>query len=160
MPIPSGLRQDNVMEVTMGKVLWRALLLSLLTIGVIGTGIILEGRRSGWTGLARQFPGHSEGSGLTLVVEEGGVGNPRWFHRVAPLQASMGLGGLRLSYPFPYSLGHRPLLIPWTQLRVLDATVEDGRTWVLLSVSLPERARVSLKGDVGAVVQEWLVPAR
>lgn len=126
----------------------------------LATGLVVESRLSGWAGLARQFPGPEAAPGLTLAVEEGGAGNPRWYHRVAPLQASVGLGGLHLSYPFPYSIGHRPLRIPWGQLRVLDVTFEDGRTWVLLSVSLPERARISLKGEVGAIAREWLAPAR
>ena len=143
----------------MGRILRRALLLSLLTISVIGAGIILEGRLSGWSGLAGQFPGHDEESGFRLTVREGGLGNPRWYHGVAPLRASLGLGGLRLSYPFPYSLGHGPLLIPWRQLRVLDATLEGDETWLLLSVSLPERARISLKGDVADVIREWIAPA-
>lgn len=143
----------------MGRILRRALLLSLLTIGAIGAGIMLEGRLSGWSGLAGEFPGHDEESGFRLTVWEGGLGNPRWYHGVAPLRASLGLGGLRLSYPFPYSLGHRPLLIPWRQLRVLDATLEGEETWLLLSVSQPERARLSLKGDVADVIREWISPA-
>lgn len=143
----------------MGRILRRGLLLSSLTIVAIGAGIMLEGRLSGWSALAGQFPGHTEESGFRLVVRQGGIGNPRWYHGVAPLQASLGLGGLRLSYPFPYSLGHRPLLVPWRQLRVLDATTQDGETWLLLSVSLPERARVSLKGDVADVIREWIAPA-
>lgn len=144
----------------MGRILRRALLLSVLTIGLIGTGIMLEGRLSGWSGLAGEFPGHEEESGFRLPVREGGLGNPRWYHGVAPLRASLGLGGLRLSYPFPYSLGHRPLLIPWRQLRVLDAALEGEESWLLLSVSLPERARISLKGDVVDVIREWIAPAR
>lgn len=142
------------------KVLRTAAGLALLLGLAFAGGLAVEGRLSGWAGVARQFPGPEDASGLTLVVEEGGIGNPRWFHRVAPLQASLGLGGLRLSYPFPYSIGHRPLLIPWSQLRLLDASSDGGRTRVLLSVSLPERARVSLQGDVGAIAREWLAPAR
>lgn len=143
----------------MGRILRRALLLSGLTILVIGAGIVLEGRLSGWSGLADHFPGHGEENGFRLVVREGGIGNPRWYHGLAPLQASLGLGGLRLSYPFPYSLGHRPLLIPWRQLRVIDAALQDDESWLLLSVSLPERARISLKGDVADVIREWIAPA-
>lgn len=143
----------------MGRILRRALLLSLLTIGAIGAGIILEGRLSGWSGLAGQFPGHDAENGFRLRVREGGIGNPRWYHGVAPVRASLGLAGLRLSYPFPYSLGHRPLLIPWPQLRVLYATLAGDETGLLLSVSQPERARISLKGDVADVIREWIAPA-
>lgn len=144
----------------MQRILRRALLIMLVTTGILLGGIFADGVVSGWRRLAVNFAAPGDAGGLEVTLREGGLGNPRWYHRVAPLRASVGFDGLRLSYPFPYRVGHPPLLIPWTQLRVLDASMADGETTVLLSVALPERARVSLSGDLAAVVREWLAPGR
>jgi hypothetical protein len=80
---------------------------------------------------------------------------------VAPLEAAIGFGGLRLSYPFPYSVGHPPLEIPWGELRLDEvAPDEEGGGRVVLTVARPTRARVTLHGDLATVVQEWLSPQR
>jgi len=147
-------------EESVGRILRRGLFLMVLTTGVIAGGILADARFSGWRGLAEEYRGGTAGRELQITVQEGGLGNPRWYHRVAPLQAAVGFGGLRLSYPFPYSLGHPPLEIPWLQLRVLEVSGADGVTDLLLSVSTPERARVSLRGELATVVQEWLQPER
>lgn len=144
----------------MGRILRRGLFLMVMTTGIIAGGILADARFSGWRGLAKEYPGGAVGRELQISVQEGGLGNPRWYHRVAPLQAAVGFGGLRLSYPFPYSLGHPPLEIPWLQLRVLELSGSDGVTELLLSVSSPERARLSLRGDLATVVGEWLQPER
>lgn len=123
---------------------------------LLAGGIIAEGRLSGWASLAGAFADDAGPRGVTVVVQEGGLGEPRWYHGVAPLQASVGLGGLRLRYPFPYNLGHAPLEIPWPELRVVELTQADGVSGIQLSVSRPERARISLRGDLAAVVGEWL----
>lgn len=143
-----------------GKLVGKLLGLMLVTCLLLAAAIYGEGRISGWAGLATEFPGPDEAGGLDLQVREGGLGEPRWFHGVAPLQASMGLGGLQLRYPFPYSIGHPPIQVPWRELRVVDASLEGEEARLVLSVSSPERARVSLSGDVAAVVREWLAPAR
>lgn len=144
----------------MGRVLRRALLGFLLTSGVILGAIVADGVLSGWTGLAGTFRAEGKPGGLQLVVQEGGVGNARWYHRVAPLRASVGLGGLWLSYPAPYNLGHPPLEIPWSQLRILSLGYDEGESTIVLSVSLPERARITLRGELAEVVGEWLQPRR
>lgn len=140
----------------MGRVLRRGILLMATMVLLLAGGIVVEGRLSGWAGLAEEFAADDREGGLTVVVQSGGLGEPRWFHRVAPLQASVGIGGLRLSYPFPYSMGHPPLEIPWRELRLLDVAREGGVSEVRLSVSRPERARISLQGDLASVVGEWL----
>ncbi len=134
----------------------RSLLLMLGTTGVILIGILAEGRLSGWSRLARQFPVQTPASELQLSTEEGGLGNARWFHRIAPLQAAMGTRGLRLGYPFPYSLGHAPMEIPWDQLGILEVAAEDDGARLLLSVAGPEPARISLRGDLATVVADWI----
>ena len=144
----------------MTRILRRALMLMLVTVGVLAGAIVADARLSGWSSLAGQFGSGKTDRGLQLTVQEGGLGNPRWYHRVAPLQAAVGFGGLRLSYPFPYSLGHPPLEIPWGQLRVLEVAGNERGTGLLLSVSLPERARVSLQGELATIVREWLQPTR
>lgn len=143
-----------------GTLMGRALILAFVSALLLGVVIHAEGRISGWSALADEFPGPEEAGGLDLRVEEGGLGNPRWLHGVAPLEASMSLGGLDLRYPFPYSLGHPPIRIPWRELRVADATLDGDEARLVLFVGSPERARVSLRGDVAAVVREWLAPAR
>ena len=144
----------------MGRILRRGLFLMMLTTGIIAGGILADARFSGWHGLAEAYPGGPAGRELQIVVQEGGLGNPRWYHRVAPLQAAVGFGGLRLSYPFPYSLGHPPLEIPWLQLRVLDVSSAGESTLLLLSIPTPERARLSLRGELATVVRDWLQPER
>lgn len=143
-----------------GKLVRRLVALVALSALLLGLAIAAEGRLSGWARLAAEYPGPEERGGLDLVVRRGGLGEPRWFHGVAPLDASMGLGGLQLRYPFPYSLGHSPLQIPWRALRVLDATLEGEDATVLLAVAGQAEARITLTGDVAAVVREWLAPAR
>ena len=144
----------------MKGILRRGLVLMLVTMGIIVGGIMADAKFSGWSGLAETFQTGEPGRELQLSIQEGGLGNSRWYHRVAPLHAAVGFGGLRLSYPFPYSLGHSPLEIPWGQLRVLELDTDGPGTGVLLSVSLPERARVFLRGELATVVREWLEPGR
>lgn len=127
---------------------------------LLGIAIYAEGRLSGWSALATEHPGSPDDAGIDLRVEEGGLGAPRWFHGVAPLEASMTLRGLHLQYPFPYSIGHQPILIPWRELRVTHASLEGDDAQLILAVSAPEGTQVSLRGDVAAVVREWLAPAR
>jgi len=131
-----------------------------VTLGIILGGIFADGVLSGWGRLAETFPAPHDPGGLAVTVREGGLGDPRWYHRVAPLRASVGFDGLALGYPFPFRVGHPPLLIPWGQLRVLDTGLRNEETTVLLSVSRPERARITLRGDLAAVVREWLAPRR
>ncbi|MDZ4674484.1 MAG: hypothetical protein SGI84_08520 [Gemmatimonadota bacterium] len=142
----------------MKAILRRGLILMLVTVGILAGGIVVDARLSGWTGLAETFRTGEPGRELQLSIQEGGLGNPRWYHRVAPLQAAVGFGGLRLSYPFPFSLGHPAIEIPWGQLRVLELETGGPGTGLLLSVSLPERARVFLRGELATVVREWLEP--
>lgn len=144
----------------MGRILRRGLFLMVLTAGIIVAGIVVDGRSSGWRALAERYETGEPGRELQLSIQEGGLGNSRWYHRVAPLEAAVGFGGLRLSYPFPYSLGHPPLEIPWRELRVLELDADGPGTEVLLAVSTPERARIFLRGDLATVVGEWLEPLR
>ena len=145
---------------SMGRTLRRSLLLMLGTTGAILAGIFAEARLSGWSRLARQFPAQATAGDLQLSIERGGLGDSRWFHRVAPLQAAMGTRGLRLGYPFPYSLGHAPMEIPWDQLRILEVAADADGTRLILSVARPEQARISLRGDLATVVGDWLGAGR
>lgn len=142
----------------LGRALRRALVLLVTTVGVIGGAIVADGYLSGWAGLARDFAAPPAGRDLQLSLEEGGVGERRWFHRVAPLEAAIGFGGLRLSYPFPYRLAHPALEIPWRELRIVSVTAGTDGTALVLGVSDPERARITLRGDLATVVREWLAP--
>lgn len=138
----------------------RAATLFLATCALIGGGIAVDGWTSGWTRLAGRYPAPDDGSTMQVTVQEGGLGAPRWYHRVAPLQVSVGLGGLRLGYPFPYSVAHRPLEIPWSALSLEGASLGPEGSAIRLAVSGPEPAIVSLRGDLAAVVREWLAPRR
>jgi len=134
--------------------------LFLATCALIGGGIALDGWTSGWTRLAATYPAPDDGTALQVTVQEGGLGAPRWYHRVAPLEVSVGLGGLRLGYPFPYSVAHRPLEIPWSALTLDGARLDPDGSAIRLAVAAPEPVTLSLRGDLAAVVQEWLAPRR
>ncbi|MFN2316989.1 MAG: hypothetical protein ABR551_02485 [Gemmatimonadales bacterium] len=54
-----------------------------------------------------------------------------------------------------------PILLGLRQDNVMEVTMGRilRRAVLLLSVSLSERARVSLEGDVANLIREWIAPA-
>jgi hypothetical protein len=54
--------------------------------------------------------------------------------------------------------GHAPLLVPWTEMRIVDERQFLGRPVVKLSVGSPEIGTITLRGGVADAVRDRLRP--
>jgi hypothetical protein len=120
------------------------------------TGIfLLDARMTGWHALAQRFPSASEPA-MVNKRQNGGVGSIGLVQLRNLLRASATNEGLYMAFPRFLSVGHGPLLIPWSQLRVTDDKTIFGIRVVTLQAGEPKIARVTLRGGIAPQVAERL----
>jgi hypothetical protein len=118
------------------------------------TGIFfLDARITGWSALAQRFPASSEPANLNKR-QNGGVGLIGLVQLRNLLRAAAIEEGLYLAFPKILSAGHKPLLIPWSQLRITDDKTIFGIRVLTLQVSEPKIARVMFRGGIAFDVAE------
>jgi hypothetical protein len=103
---------------------------------------------TGWRQLAGRFTAPATLDGRRFTRQDADVGT-LGFIRIRNLMRAAALDdGLYLAMPAIARPGHAPLLVPWTQMRVVDERQLLGRPVVKLSVGSPEIATVTLRGGV------------
>ncbi|MDO8804124.1 MAG: hypothetical protein Q7R35_06820 [Elusimicrobiota bacterium] len=100
---------------------------------------------SGWRRLARLYPAYNPPDGTRLRFQSGKVG---WAAYNNCLTYCAGFSGLYMAV-FPLlSFGHRPLLIPWGEIRVVEEKSMFFRHYAVLAIGVPEAARITIPKKV------------
>lgn len=110
---------------------------------------------SGWTRLASRFAADREPD--EGIVFRGQILRIGWSDYSGCLTIRVAPEGLYLAV-WPIFVGHRPLLIPWTELRILE---ERRRRWfavALVEVSDPPLAKLQLPLRIVDAARSWLRP--
>jgi ankyrin repeat protein len=140
----------------------RAVPLLSLPLGVVVIGLFVMGllhadaRMTGWRQLASRFTAPAALDVATFTRQDVDVGTLA-FIRIRNLMRAAALDdGLYLAMPAIARPGHPPLLVPWTQMRVVEERQLLGRTVVKLSVGSPEIGTITLRGGVADDVRRRL----
>ena len=128
---------------------------SLLMVGfflVFMTGLFfVDARMTGWHALAKRFPAWSEPASVSKR-QNGGVGLIGLVHLRNLMRAAATDQGLYLAFPKIFSVGHPPLLIPWSQLRITDDKTIFGIRVLTMQAGDPKITRVTLRGGIAGEV--------
>ncbi len=116
------------------------------------TGLFfLDARITGWHALAQRFP--AAGEPLNIYKRQnGGVGTIGLVQMRGLLRVAATNRGLYLAFPKMLSVGHAPLLIPWSQLKLTDDKTVLGIHVLTLQAGDPRLARVMLRGGIATEV--------
>jgi hypothetical protein len=132
---------------------WEAYFVFALLPAFFSGLLVVIARLSGWARLAERFPADREPEdGICFRGQFLRIG---WCDYNGCLTIRVSSEGLYLAI-WPIFVGHRPLLIPWTALRVVE---ERRRRWfpvVLLDVGEPSQARLQLPLRVTDAARDWL----
>jgi ankyrin repeat protein len=121
----------------------------VVAIGLFAMGLLhADARMTGWHQLAGRFTAPATLDGRGFARQDADVGT-LGFVRIRNLMRAAALDdGLYLAMPAIARPGHAPLLVPWTQMRVVDERQLLGRPVVRLSVGSPEIGTITLRGGV------------
>ena len=135
------------------------LLFSLLMMGfflVFMTGLFfVDARMTGWHALAKRFPAGSEPANVSKR-QNGGIGLIGLVHLRNLMRAAAMDQGLYLAFPKIFSVGHPPLLLPWSQLRITDDKTIFGVRVLTMQAGEPKIVRIMLRGGIAPEVAERL----
>lgn len=132
---------------------WEAYFVFALLPVFFGGLLVLIARLSGWAKLAERFPADREPEGGNRF--RGQYFRIGWCDYNGCLTIQVSPEGLYLAI-WPIFVGHRPLLIPWSALRVVE---ERRRRWcavALLEVVQPPHAKLQLPLRVIDAARDWL----
>jgi hypothetical protein len=116
------------------------------------TGLFFaDARMTGWHSLAKSFPASSEPANVSKR-QNAGVGLIGLVQLRNLMRAAATDEGLYLAFPKIFSMGHPPLLLPWSQLRVTDDKTVFGIRVLTMQAGEPKIARVMLRGGVAPEV--------
>jgi hypothetical protein len=123
----------------MGAWIWTGLLpLALLTLLAVCAAMA---RLGGWGSLALRYRAGAEPEGTTFRMQSARFG---WVDYNGCLKVVVARAGLYLA-PFPlFRFGHPPLLIPWSDLHVLEVRQSRWAQDVRVAVGRPEVAQLRL----------------
>lgn len=132
---------------------WEAYFLTALFPAFLGGLLVVIARLSGWAGLAERFPADREPEdGICFRGQFFRIG---WCDYNGCMTIRVSPDGLYLAI-WPIFVGHRPLLIPWSALRVAE---ERRRRWfpvALVTVGEPPLAKLQLPLRVIDASRDWL----
>ena len=123
------------------------LMMALFFVAFMSGIFFLDARMTGWAALAQRFPAANEPANVNRH-QNGGVGAIGLVQMRNLLRAAATDAGLYLAFPKVLSAGHRPLLIPWSQLRIADDKTVFGIRVLTLQAGDPKVARVILRGGI------------
>jgi len=132
-----------------------ALLMGVFFVAFMSGIFFLDARITGWHALAQRFPSAGEPV-MVNKRQNGGVGLIGLVQLRNLLRASETNEGLYMAFPKMLSVGHAPLLIPWSQLRISDDKTILGIRVLTLQAGEPKIARVMLRGGIAPHVAERL----
>jgi ankyrin repeat protein len=123
--------------------------LGFATMALFVVGLLhADARTTGWTRIAARHAAPSSLDGTRFARQDADVGTIG-FIRVRNVMRAAALDtGLYLAMPAVARLGHKPLLVPWTEMRVVKKTDILGRAIVRLSVGSPQLGTITLRGGV------------
>lgn len=135
---------------------WEAYFITALLPAFFGGLLVAIARLGGWAGLAERFPADREPEDGTCF--RGQFFRIGWCDYNGCITIRVSPEGLYLAV-WPIFVGHRPLLIPWSMLRVVE---ERRRRWfavALLEVGEPPLAKLQLPLRVIDAARDWLRPS-
>ena len=135
---------------------WEAYFIVALLPGFFAGLLVVIAKVSGWTQLVDRFPGDRvPDDGIIFRCQYFRIG---WCDYNGCITIHVSSEGLYLAV-WPILVGHRPILIPWSQLRVLE---ERRRRWfpvALVEVGQPRLAKLQLPLRVIDAARAWLKPS-
>jgi ankyrin repeat protein len=123
--------------------------LGVAALAMFAVGLLYaDARTTGWAQLAGRYTAPAAFEGQTFARQDVDVGTVslvriRNLMRAAPLDS-----GLYLAMPAVVRLGHPPLLVPWSEMRVTNDREVLGRRVVTVSVGSPAVTTITLRGGV------------
>lgn len=134
---------------------WEAYFVVALLPGFFAGLFVVIARLTGWARLAERFPADREpDEGLCFRGQYMRLG---WSDYNGPLTIRISPEGLYLAV-WPILVGHAPILIPWSEVRV---TEERRRRWIavaLVEVGQPPLAKMQLPLSIIDAAASWLRP--
>ncbi len=135
---------------------WEAYFIVALLPGFFAGLLVVIAKVSGWTGLVERFPGDRvPDDGICFRGQYVRIG---WCDYNGCITIRVSPEGLYLAV-WPIFVGHRPILIPWPELRVLE---ERRRRWfpvALVEIGQPRLAKLQLPLKVIDAARAWLKPS-
>lgn len=107
----------------------------------------------GWRKLARRYPAYTPPDGPKFNFQSGKLG---WAAYNNCLTYCAAFNGLYVAV-FPLvSFGHRPLLIPWGEIRAAEEKRVFFRSYAVLTIGAPEIARLTIPKKVFDASAQYL----
>ena len=92
---------------------WVPALVPFIFVGMWVSVSFLLAATGGWRALARRYPAPRGVSGTSFLWCSAQLG---WVNYRGCLNLHAGPSGLRVSVSLPFRIGHRPFLVPWTDV--------------------------------------------
>ena len=132
---------------------WEAYFVFALLPAFFSGFLVVIAKISGWAGLAERFPADREPmDGTCFRCQYLRIG---WCDYNGCLTIRVSPEGLYLAV-WPIFVGHRPLLIPWSELRVVQERRQRWFAVALVEVGEPRLAKLQLPLRVIDAARDWL----
>jgi ankyrin repeat protein len=132
-----------------------ALPIGFTAIALFAVGLLhADARLTGWSRIAADYAAPATLDAAAFTRQDADVGTIGLVRARNVMRAAALDNGLYLAMPAIARLGHPPLLVPWTAMRIARETQFLGRPVVKLAIGSPEVGTITLRGGVADAARQ------